>query len=187
MTTGVRLTVGHFAPFANTVDGTSVTVRVNGADALTNVKFGDFTNYIALGAAGRYRIEVIPTGAQTAAITQDVDLAAGDHTVLAVGGANSQTLGLLALSDNNTAPAAGQAKIRVVHAAPFASTLDATAVSIRNENNAVVGGLSSVPFRVASGYLEIPAGRVDLAVANPAGTTTFIDVKPVTLAAGSIR
>ena len=185
-TSAVRITVGHFAPFANSVDGTSVTVRVNGTDALTNVKFGDFTNYLPIGAAGRYRIEVIPTGTQTAAITQEVDLAAGDHTVLAVGGANSQALGLLALSDNNTAPAAGQAKVRVVHAAPFASTLDATAVSIRNEINAVVGGLASVPFRVASGYLEIPAGRIDLAVANPAGSTTFIDVKPVTLAAGSI-
>lgn len=182
----VRVTVGHFAPFANSVDGTSVTVRVNGADALTNVKFGDFTNYLPIGNAGRYRIEVIPTGSQTAAIAQEVELAAGDHTVLAVGGANSQALGLLALSDNNTAPAAGRAKVRVVHAAPFAATLEATAVSIRDENNAVVGGLASVPFRVASGYLEIPAGRTDLAVANPAGTTTFIDAKPVTLAAGSI-
>jgi hypothetical protein len=182
----VRATVGHFAPFANTLDGTSVTVRVNGANALTGVKFGEFTDYINLGAAGRYKIEVLPTGTTTVAITQDLDLVAGDYTVLAVGGANSQDLGLLALNDNNTAPAAGKFKVRVVHAAPFAAGTNATAVSIRDEANAVVGGLASVPFKVASGYLELNAGRVDLAVANPGGTQTFIDAKPLTLSAGSI-
>ena len=182
----VRVTVGHFAPFANTLDGTSVTIRVNGANALTGVKFGEFTDYINLGAPGRYKIEVLPTGTNTVAITQDLDLVAGDYTVLAVGGANSQDLSLLPLSDNNAAPAAGKAKVRVVHAAPFAAGTTATAVSIRDEANAVVGGLASVPFKGASGYLEVPAGRLDISVANPAGSQTFIDAKPVTLAAGSI-
>ena len=182
----VRATVGHFAPFATTLDGTSVSIRVNGQTALANVKFGDFTEYLNLGAAGAYRIEVVPTGSTTAAITQELTLTNGDYTVLAVGGANSQALELLALTDNNTAPASGRAKLRVVHAAPFAAMPSATAVSIRDENNAVVGGLSSVPFRAASGYLEVPAGRIDLAVANPGGTQTFIDLRPVTLAAGSI-
>ncbi len=181
----VRATVGHFAPFAATLDGTSVTVRVNGNVALTNVKFGDFTEYLNLGPAGAYKIEVLPTGSTTVAITQDVTLAAGDYTVLAVGGANSQDLALLALPDNNAAPASGKAKVRVIHAAPFAAGA-ATGVSIRNESNAVVGGLDNVSFKTASGYLEVPAGRLDLAVANPAGTQTFIDIKPVNLAAGSI-
>jgi hypothetical protein len=181
----VRATVGHFAPFAATLDGTSVTVRVNGVIALSNVKFGEFTEYLNLGPAGAYKIEVLPTGSTTVAITQDLNLMAGDYTVLAVGGANSQDLALLALSDNNTAPAAGKAKVRVIHAAPFAAGA-ATGVSIRNESNAVVGGLDNVSFKTASGYLEVSAGRLDLAVANPAGTQTFIDVKPVTLSAGSI-
>jgi Domain of unknown function (DUF4397) len=182
----VRVTVGHFAPFANTVDGTSVTIRVNGNAVLNNVKFGDFTEYLSLGPAGTYKIEVLPSGTSTVAITQDIPLVAGDYSVYAVGGANSQALSLLALTDNNTAPASGKAKIRVVHAAPFAATEAATAVSIRDQTNAVVGGLGSVPFKTASGYLEVNAGRIDLAVANPGGTQTFIDLKPISLAAGSI-
>ena len=181
----VRATVGHFAPFAATLDATSVTVRVNGNVALSNVKFGEFTEYLNLGPAGPYKIEILPTGSTTVAITQDLTLAAGDYTVLAVGGANSQDLALLALPDNNAAPASGKAKVRVIHAAPFAAGAG-TAVSIRDENNAVVGGLGNVTFKTASGYLEVPAGRLDLAVANPAGTQTFIDVKPVILGAGSI-
>lgn len=130
---------------------------VNGNVALCNVKFGEFTEYLNLGPAGAYKIEVLPTGSTTVAITQDLTLAAGDYTVLAVGGANSQDLALLALPDNNTAPAADRAKVRVIHAAPFAAGAG-TAVSIRDENNAVVGGLGNVSFKTASGYLEVPAG-----------------------------
>jgi hypothetical protein len=182
----VRVTVGHFAPFANSVDGTSVSIRVNGQPALSNVKFGEFTNYINLGPDGNYLIEVIPTGATTPAIRQSIAATAGDYSVLAVGDGTNQTLSLLTLPDNNTAPGAGNIKLRVVHAAPFAASLDATAVSIRDQANAVVGGLGNVPFKVASGYLEVPAGRYDLKVANPGGTQTFIDLKPLNLAAGSI-
>ena len=181
----VRATVGHFAPFAATLDATSVTVRVNGNVALSNVKFGEFTEYLNLGPAGPYKIEILPSGSTTVAITQDLTLAAGDYTVLAVGGANSQDLALLALPDNNAAPASGKAKVRVIHAAPFAAGTG-TGVSIRDESNAVVGGLANVLFKTASGYLEVPAGRLDLAVANPAGTQTFVDIKPVVLSAGSI-
>ena len=32
-----RVTVGHFAPFAPTLQGTSVSIRVNGQTALQNV------------------------------------------------------------------------------------------------------------------------------------------------------
>jgi hypothetical protein len=182
----VRVTVGHFAPFATSVEGTSVSVRVNGATALSNVKIGDFTDYINLGPAGAYKVEIVPTGAAQPAITADLNLTAGDYSVLAVGDGTNQPLALLPLTDNNAPPAAGNIKLRVVHAAPFAADLAATNVSIRDNANNVVGGLASVPFKVASGYLEVPAGRYDLKVANPSGSQTFIDLKPITLAAGSI-
>ena len=55
----VRATVGHFAPFATSLDATSVTVRVNGNVALSNVKFGEFTEYLSLGPAGPYKIEIL--------------------------------------------------------------------------------------------------------------------------------
>ena len=36
----VRVSVGHFAPFANTVEGTSVDIRVNGSTALSGCVSG---------------------------------------------------------------------------------------------------------------------------------------------------
>jgi hypothetical protein len=184
----VRVQVGHLAPFANTVDGTSVTVRINGQAAISNFKFGDVTNgYVDLGPAGNYFVEVIPTGASSAAITAQLNgLAAGNYTVLAIGNGTLQPLSLLALTDDITPPPAGQIKLRVVHAAPFGSTDAATAVSIRTDGGDVVGGLSNVPFKAFTPFLALPAATYDLKVAAPNGTRNFIDLAPVPLAAGTV-
>jgi hypothetical protein len=180
----VRAVVGHFAPFADSLAGTSVSIRVNGATALENVVFGQFTEYLSLGEAGMYTLEVVPTGASAAAISASVMLPDGDYTVLAAGDGVNQPLSLLALSDT---PSAGdQVNLRVVHAAPFAASAEATSVSIRDQNNAVVGGLASVPFGANSDFLVVPPGRYDLKVAAPDGNTDFIDARPVELPAGAV-
>jgi len=181
-----RVLVGHFAPFANTVEGTAVDVRVNGQVALSNVRYGDFTSYLSL-PAGPVALEVLVAGTQTVAISASVTLADNtDYTVLATGGANGQPLALQALVDDNRAPAEGTLKLRVIHAAPFGPDADSTAVSIRTDRGAVVGGLASVPFFAASPYLEIPAGRYDLKVASPDGRRNLIDLAPVDLPAGVV-
>jgi hypothetical protein len=182
-----RVTVGHFAPFAPNLAGTSVSIRVNGQVALQNVVFGQFTDYLTLGPAGRYTVEVLPTGTSTVAISAALDLANDtDYTVLAVGDGGNQPLALLPLVDDNSAPPAGQLKLRVVHAAPFANTLAATEVSVRDNAGNIVGGLGRVPFGVASGYLTVPAASYDLRIATPDGNTTLIDPKPANLPAGAI-
>lgn len=186
VTAQVRAVVGHFAPFADTVEGTSVTVQVNGAAALENVVFGNFTDYLELGAAGTYAVDIIPTGATDPAISFSAELADGDYTLLAAGDGANQPLQLLALADDNTPPAEGNIKIRVVHAAPFAPAIEDTNVSIRTAGGDVVAGLNPVPFGVASGYLELPAGSYDLKVATPDGATNLIDPLPVDLASGTI-
>lgn len=182
-----RVTVGHFAPFAASLQGTSVSIRVNGQTALENVVFGQFTEYLTLGGAGSYTVEVLPTGTNTVAISATLDLADNtDYTVLAVGDGGNQPLSLLPLVDDNAAPPAGQVKVRVVHAAPFANTLAATEVSLRDNGNAIVGGLARVPFKGASDYLTLPAATYDLKIATPDGNTTLIDPKPAALPAGGI-
>jgi hypothetical protein len=180
-----RVLVGHFAPFADSIDATSVSIRINGQVALQNVKYGDFTQYIAL-PAGPYLIEVLPTGTSTVAISANVTLADRDYTVLATGNGTQQPLALQALQDDNTAAPAGNLRLRVVHVAPFAADATSTAVSVRTDGGAVVGGLSSVPFAAVSPYLELPAGTYDLKVATPDGKVNLIDLAPVALPAGAI-
>jgi len=74
--------------------------------------------------------------------------------------------------DHGTGPAAGEARVRVVHASP-----DAPAVDVLVDGAEV---LSDVPFRAASDYLDVAAGTRNLKV-NAAGTGTSVIDADVTL------
>jgi len=187
-----RVNVAHLAPFAASLADTAVSIDVNGNEVLTGVQYKQTSGYLALAdggvAPGDTLLEVFaPPGADAAAIMAEVNLAAEtDYTVVAIGDGFNQDLNLLALVDDNTPPADGFFKVRVVHSAPFAANLADTAVSIRTDGGDLVGGLTGVEFGQASGYLELPAGTYDLNVATPDGSVRLIDLAPVTLNNGDI-
>ncbi|MCX7553745.1 DUF4397 domain-containing protein [Marinicella sp. S1101] len=187
-----RVNVAHLAPFAEALDDTAVSIDVNGNQVLTDVKYKQASGYLTLAddgsAPGSTLLEVFaPPGGDTAAITAEVDLAAEtDYTVVAIGDGANQPLSLLPLVDDNSTPADGAFKLRIVHAAPFADTLADTAVSIRTDGGDVVAGLTGVEFGAATDYLELPAGTYDLNVSTPDGSARLIDLAPVTLGAGDV-
>ena len=146
-----NLQVAHLAPFA--LDpGTAVTLTLDGAPVLTNFAFADSTGYLPV-APGSYLVEITPAGSPTPAISGTVVLAPNqDYTALAVGDGANQPLGLLALLDDNTAPAPGSFKLRLGHLAPFAPGL-ATA-DIRLQDGTPV--LTDVNYAdIYPGYLEL--------------------------------
>jgi hypothetical protein len=181
-----RVKVAHFAPFAGDLSGTSVTVRVNGNDALSNFKFGEITGYLDF-EAGSYDIEILPSGTSTVAISGTVSLTGGmDYTLSAIGDGANQSLELFALQDDNT-PLANDAKLRIVHFAPFANTIPGTLVDICTETNTAI--LSNVPYKgFTDPYLQLAPGVYDLKVtaAGSSCGTTLIDVPEVTLVRGMI-
>ena len=179
-----RVQIVHAAPFADSIEGTSVTVSANGNAVLEGFTFAEFTEYLEL-PAGDYDLAVTPTGADSAAIEASVTLESGvSYTVLAVGDGINQDLALWPLVDDADAPADGNLNIRVVHAAPFAGDIEDTEVSIRTAGGAVVNDLVGVPYFAQSGFFEIPAGNYDLKVASNDGGTNFIDPLAVDLPAG---
>jgi hypothetical protein len=183
--TQATVNVGHFAPFATGLENTSVTVRLNGADAITDFVFGELVEGVSLDP-GDYLVEIIPTGSVTPAITGTFSLTAGvDYTLSALGDGVNQPLELHALVDDNSAPAAGNARARIVHYAPFAST--GTEVDICTEGGTAV--VSNVPYKAFTDpYLELPAGLYDLKV-TAAGSeceTLIFDIPLIRLSAGTV-
>jgi hypothetical protein len=180
-----RVAVAHFAPFADTIEGTSVSVLVNGDVALENVVFGVATDYLPF-AAGTYTIDIVPTGTDVVAITGEFTLEDNtDYSVFATGNVVTQDLALWALVDTTDAPMDGNLNIRVVHAAPFAADPAATEVSIRTAGGDVVNMLMGVPYSGESGFFQVPAGTYDLKVASNDGSVNYIDPLPAPLPAGA--
>jgi hypothetical protein len=176
----------HLAPFAATLAGTAVNIKVNGAQVAGGVQYKQFSGVLDLPAQGSYKFEVTPVGATAAAISQFIDLDGNQsYNVAAVGDGTNQNLSFLSTVQNTTAPAAGKYKLQVVHAAPFAKSIDATRVSIRTDGGEVVGGLASVPYLGASGVLELDVGPLDIKVSTPDGQNTLIDPAAFTLPAGA--
>ena len=179
-----RVAVAHFAPFAQTLEGTAADIAVNGEVALSDVQFKDFTPYIDF-EEGTYTIDVLVAGTDTVAISGEFMLMDGnDYTLYAVGNGITQDLELWALLDNTPAPDSGNLNLRIVHAAPFAADLDDTQVSIRTDGGDLVAGLTGVPYGVDSGFFQVPAGNYNLKVSSNDGSVNYIDILPVDLPEG---
>jgi len=169
-----RVRVVHASPDAPAVD-----VWVNGAVAFSNAPFQGITDYAKL-EPGSYQVQVSPAGAtEPIVIDANLDLAAQtDYTVVAVG--MLADIEPLVLIDNNSAPEAGKAHVRFVHASP-----DAPAVDIAVANGGPVL-FANVPFKGVGDYLPVDAGTYDLE-ARIAGTDTVaLSVPGVMLDEGTV-
>lgn len=165
----------HASPDAPAVD-----VFVDGTEAISDLAFDAITDYVAL-PAGDHNIQVFPASADGSGdpvIDADVSLDGGsDYTVAAVG--LLADIEPLLLVDDNSAPAAGEANLRFVHASP-----DAPAVDIYADGAGVV--VPNASFKNASDYLNLPSGTYDLEVRAAGTETVALDLPGVSLEEGNV-
>jgi hypothetical protein len=171
-----RIRVLHASPDAPAVD-----VYVDGAEAVSNLAFPNITDYVSL-PAGDYAVKVFPASANgTGTPVIDVpalSLSSGkDYTVAAVG--TLSAIEPFVLEDNNAAPAAGKAHVRVVHASP-----DAPNVDIFAQGAGVV--VSNLPFKQGSAYLPLDAGSYNLEVRAAGGSAAVLSLPNTALEAGKV-
>ena len=178
--TTAQLRVVHASPDAPNVD-----VLVDGSAALTNVPFRTVSNYLSV-PSGTRNLKVRATGTSTVVIDQNAAVAQGRaYTVVATGRVAS--ISPLVLEDDLTNPAAGNVRLRLVHASPTAGNVDIYVTAPTADISTATPTLSNVAFRAASAYLEVPAGTYRVRI-TPVGTKTVaIDANNVALAAGQIR
>lgn len=169
-----KVRVLHASPDAPAVD-----VYVNGNQTLTNVPFFTASDYLDL-PAGTYQVQVSPTGqpASAAVIDASVTIQAGRAYTIAATGLVANIAGTV-IQDDLTAPAAGQAHVRVYHFSPDAPNVD---VQLADGTKLI----QNLAFPNASSYLPVPAGSYDLQVVPAGGSNVVIDLPGTTLEAGKI-
>lgn len=175
-----RLRVVHTSPDAPQVD-----VLVDDKRELSNVPYKASSPYLNL-ISGTRNVKVNAAGTATSVINANLTLATNaDTTVLATG--RLASIAPLVLTDNNTAPSAGNIKLRLVHAAPGAPSVDIYVTAPNASLASATPNFTNVPFRGVSSYLNVPAGTYQVRI-TPTGTKTVaIDSGSVTLTAGQIR
>ena len=93
----------------------------------------------------------------------------------------------MVLVDDNTPPAAGYIKLRLVHASPSAGPVDIYITEPNADISSINPTLINVPFKANSEYLEVPAGDYQVRIAVAGTKTVPIDTGALTLVDGQIR
>lgn len=173
-----RIRVVHASPDAPAVD-----ILVNGSKVLEGIPFLGYSDYLSV-PSGRYDIKVNVTGTENTVLQANPELSAGnDFTAIAIG--KVANLELMLIADNNTEPAAGTVRLRAIHAAPSAPTVDIYATAPYGV--LATPTLPGVPFKAVSPYLEVPAGTYQARVAVAGTKNVAIDSGRLPLTGGIVR
>ena len=175
-----RVRVVHASPDAPDVD-----VLLNDAEVLGDVPYLTASDYLDT-PAGDQNLEVNAAGTATTLIDTDVSLVDGtDYTVIASG--LVEAIEPIVLQDDNSAPAAGTARVRAIHSAPSAPAVDIYVTAPGADLETTIPLLANVEFGDVADYIEAPAGDYQVRV-TPAGTkTVVIDSGMLDLSIGQVR
>lgn len=179
-TPAARLRVVHASPNAPAVD-----VLVDNNREVSGAPYTTSSAYLNL-VPGTRNIKVNAAGTATTVINANLPLASGtDTTVIATN--RLASIEPLVLTDNNTAPTAGNIKLRLVHAAPGAGNVDIYVTAPDANLATATPNFTNVAFKGVAPYLSVPAGTYRVRI-TPTGTKTVaIDSGSVALTSGQIR
>lgn len=168
-----RVRVLHSSP-----DTPAVDIYVDGSPVITNLGFGQFSDYAAL-SPGRHQIQVFPAsalGAGTPVIVTSAEFASNEsYTIAAVG--NLGSIQAVALLDTTSPPAPDMAKVRAFHTSP-----DAPSVDVQTKSGTKL--FKNISFKEATPFVEVPADIVDLDIVPSGSTEPVLSISGYPLEAG---
>jgi hypothetical protein len=149
-----------------------------------DIPYLEATAYEDVGTGDR-NLQVRPTGTSVVAVDEEIELNDGlDYTLLVFGNAADTRFELL--EDDLDAPGTGNIKVRLIHAAPSAGTVDVyitePGVDITFETPDLIG----VPFASLADYEELPGGEYQIRVATSGTGNVLIDTGTISLDGGNI-
>ncbi len=167
-------------------DAPGVDILVDGNVAFQNLRFKDYTNYTAV-PAGMRMLSINVAGTSTTALSLPFTLTSGvSYTFYAFGKLSNSSLTIIGTGDDTEAPAVGSVKVRVVHGASTAPTVD---IFVTEPFAALPSTplLSGVPYTTASHYLTVPAADYQARVTVAGTKTVAIDSRRLRLMSGTVR
>lgn len=183
-TVSAQVRLVHAAPFAS--GPATATVTLNGAVVKNNLTFGQITPYSAV-PAGAYAVEIFAGTAATGtpAFSGAIVLQPGvNYTAVAIGKASTTyPIEVLLLTDDPTPPA--EARLRAVHAAPFAPTVPQNRVDIVTDSGTTV--VPDLDYAQVTPYLDLPTGTpFNLRVVPEIAPDASIILPAITFSSGQV-
>ncbi len=166
----------------------NITVKLSATTLQASLAYPTASGY-ASEAPGGYTVHIGPAGTTTILINQPVVFQPGtSYTFIAAETAfASPDLTSIFLTDDNTTPASGQIKLRLINASPDIGNLDVYVEAPGTNLQDKTPTVSSLTFKSASGYQSLAAGNYEIYFTAVGGKTPLIDSGALSLQAGQIR
>jgi len=146
----------------NAMTGTSsIDMLLDHKSTITGIAYGTASGYVKAGR-GSHNLIVENTGSSSPLINQTGSFSSGDTTVVAT---NSSAM---VLTDDNSAPSAGNIKIRVINASPSLGSADVYIVASGNSIAGLSPTFSNLGYQSTSGYQTLAAGSYQV-IFTPVG------------------
>ena len=116
-------------------DESSLDVLVDSTAVSNNLAYGTSTGYQST-QSGSHQVTIEPSGSSTALLQQSITFASGADTTVIFYNFSQSAAGMV-LADNNSAPASGDFKIRIVNASPNLGPADVYIVTPGTDLNTV--------------------------------------------------
>jgi len=176
---------------AATVAPSTVDVEIDSKTVLTSIGFGQTPTYQKV-SSGSHTVGIFLTGTTTnPAFSGTVSFPSGDTTLLSTNPFSS--INLAPFTDDNTVPASGDFKLRIIHASPTSGNVD---IYIITPPGSIPGlspqtknlGFSATGGSSATSYFSLAAGNYEI-VMTQTGTQNPISGLDATytFGAGQIR
>ena len=175
-----RVRVVHAISDVNATD-----ILFDGATVKTDLAYKAADAYRAQDV-GEIPIKIREANAATDLVSIDHDVEADDdYTIIAYG--SEATPKSIVLTDNNTAPAANKAKVRIVHAADGEAAFDVYVVEDEDDVATANPSAADISAGEASAYLTVDAGTYVVVLTEVGEKDAVLSVPNVDLTNGKIR
>lgn len=166
-------------------DESSLDVLVDSTSVSTTLAYGTSTGYLS-EKSGSHQVGIEPSGSSTTLLQQSISLASGsDTTVISFN--FSSSVANLVLTDNNSAPASGDFKIRLVNASPNLGPADVYIVTPGTPLSTVSPTLSNLAFGATVTYQSLTAGNFEIELTSVGQKFAAVDTGTLSFIAGQVR
>jgi hypothetical protein len=166
-------------------DESSLNVLVDSTSVSSNLAYGTSTGYLS-ESSGSHQVGIEPSGSSTTLLQQSISLGSGSDTTV-ISSNFSSSIANLVLTDNNSAPASGDFKIRTVNASPDLGPADVYILTPGTALSTVSPTVSNLSFGATASYQSLTGGNYEIEFTSVGQKFAAIDTGTLTLSSGQVR
>jgi hypothetical protein len=166
-------------------DEGSLDLLIDTTSAVSSVGYGLASSYVSTSSGSRH-LQIEATGTTTILIDRSDSISSGTNYTLVSQNFSFNPSSIL-LTDDNSSPASGNFRLRIVNASPGMDVQDVYVVTDGTDITSVAPTFSGMGFGTSSSYSELLAGDYRVFFTVPNQKFVNLDSGRLTFASGQVR